>query len=1000
MSPDSPSSLGKGKEKGPERRFTESPTQSSDGEESSEGEESLDEEEGEEGEEGENNEDNEDEEEDEGSSSEEEDEDEPALKYSRITNSLPDLLKKDSASALAIANNTMALGTHAGIIHILTLDGTRIKSYKPHLASILDITIDPTGDFVGSASIDGQIHIRSLSLPESYTFDHKRPLRTLSLEPNFSKRSTRGVIYGGLSGSLILREKGWLGHKETILHSGEGPIWTVRWKGRLIAWANDLGVKIYDTHSQSRITYIDRPPSSPRADLYKCTLHWQDSSTLLIAWANYIKVARIRDRPRDPTNSTTAGLPPLLVEITACFELDAMVAGLVPHPLRFFQSYNCAHTPGALRKTKYDSDFTVTSYIHPPEPLGNLDEPTDDRTLQARKLAERPELRIVSRAGEELAADALSVSEFQKFGCNDYILVPAFPDDDEGGEGEDRRYVVLSPRDLVLVQPRDRRDHIVWLVERERYEEALEEVEEKEGEGDLTVRAIGQKYIAHLVKKGEYAQAARLTPKACGVDAHRWEDWIFLFADRKELQAIIPYVPTDNPQLDHVVYEMILAHFLSHDRQTLLKTIKEWPREIYDITAVIFAVRAELDKVAGSSRTLAGSGAGVGENVLLMECLAELYTANRQPGKALPYFLRLRRPNVFDLIKDNNLFTDVTDQVLLLVEFDHELMQKRKAEGGGKGGKSEAIQLLVDHLHSIPMTKVVAQLERRPYYLFLYLDELVQKDANLVAPYANVLVKLYAEFATPRLIDFLRVSSDYHLDFAYKVCKERDLVLETVFILGRMGNNKEALTVIIERLGDVHRAIEFAKEQNDDELWEDLLKYSETRPTFIRGLLENVGVEISPVRLIRRIKNGLEIPGLKEALIKILQDFHLQISLLEGCQAILNGDSSEFGRRLQKGQGSGFFLTGKTACPICTRPLQDNPQSLIFLYLCRHVVHAGCVTVTEGETLPPPPDPILRSVSGSGRGISGSIAYESMIRGRLRHGCPVCFKHSQGLVVR
>lgn len=79
---------------------------------------------------------------------------------------------------------------------------------------------------------------------------------------------------------------------------------------------------------------------------------------------------------------------------------------------------------------------------------------------------------------------------------------------------------------------------------------------------------------------------------------------------------------------------------------------------------------------------------------------------------------------------------------------------------------------------------------------------------------------------------------------------------------------------------------------------------------FIRGLLENVGVEISPIRLIRRIKNGLEIPGLKEALIKILQDFHLQISLLEGCQTIMNGDSSDLSRTLQKNQTSGFFLTG------------------------------------------------------------------------------------------
>lgn len=83
------------------------------------------------------------------------------------------------------------------------------------------------------------------------------------------------------------------------------------------------------------------------------------------------------------------------------------------------------------------------------------------------------------------------------------------------------------------------------------------------------------------------------------------------------------------------------------------------------------------------------------------------YVANRQPGKALTYFLRLRRPNVFDLIRENNLFTDVQDQALLLVEFDHELMEKRKQEGQ-PAQKSEAITLLVDHIHSIPVSAFFA----------------------------------------------------------------------------------------------------------------------------------------------------------------------------------------------------------------------------------------------------------------------------------------------------
>lgn len=94
-------------------------------------------------------------------------------------------------------------------------------------------------------------------------------------------------------------------------------------------------------------------------------------------------------------------------------------------------------------------------------------------------------------------------------------------------------------------------------------------------------------------------------------------------------------MPTETPRLDHLVYEMMLAHFLTHDRhvrllvdsniivadlpQALLQTVKEWPREIYDIAAVIVAVRSELDKTASSSSISSSPGSKD-----LMECLAEL----------------------------------------------------------------------------------------------------------------------------------------------------------------------------------------------------------------------------------------------------------------------------------------------------------------------------------------------------------------------------------------
>lgn len=41
---------------------------------------------------------------------------------------------------------------------------------------------------------------------------------------------------------------------------------------------------------------------------------------------------------------------------------------------------------------------------------------------------------------------------------------------------------------------------------------------------------------------------------------------------------------------------MVLAHFLRHDPEALLRTIKSWPHEIYDISAVILAVKDQLER--------------------------------------------------------------------------------------------------------------------------------------------------------------------------------------------------------------------------------------------------------------------------------------------------------------------------------------------------------------------------------------------------------------------
>ena len=42
-------------------------------------------------------------------------------------------------------------------------------------------------------------------------------------------------------------------------------------------------------------------------------------------------------------------------------------------------------------------------------------------------------------------------------------------------------------------------------------------------------------------------------------------------------------------------------------------------------------------------------------------------------------------------------------------------------------------------------------------------------------------------------------------------------------MLGRMGNAAQALRLIVEQLADIPQAIVFVQEQQDDELWQQLI---------------------------------------------------------------------------------------------------------------------------------------------------------------------------------
>lgn len=245
--------------------------------------------------------------------------------------SVTEILRERAATCLAVAGKFLVLGTDWGNVHVLdSISGHLCKTFQSHEGRVNDISIDKYGESVASCSDDGKVMIRSLYSDASQELQFDRPVKAVAIEPDYSKSTKKKFVIGGMAGELLLTEKGWFGRPtQKVLHAGEGPIQTIKWRGMFIAWANELGVKLFDTSTQQRISYIDRPKNSPRADLYRCRLSWKDDRTLFIGWADSIKVAVIKD------NAQTRGqagsqLPSRYCELIGMFQTDYFVCGLAP----------------------------------------------------------------------------------------------------------------------------------------------------------------------------------------------------------------------------------------------------------------------------------------------------------------------------------------------------------------------------------------------------------------------------------------------------------------------------------------------------------------------------------------------------------------------------------------------------------------------------------------------------------------------------------------------
>jgi len=345
---------------------------------------------------------------------------------------------------------------------------------------------------------------------------------------------------------------------------------------------------------------------------------------------------------------------------------------------------------------------------------------------------------------------------------------------------------------------------------------------------------------------------------------------------------------------------------------------------------------------------------------------------------------------------------------------------------------------------------VVNQLQEKklPLYLFFYVsslwkgdgidepnlenrDRLITNSKNLVDQIVDLAVHLFALYDRELLMDFLKSSTYYTFEKATTECEELDYIPELVYLYSKTGQTKRALYLIIDRLADVSQAISFAKEQDDTDLWEDLLDYSMDKPRFIRGLLEEVGTAIDPITLVRRIPEGLEIEGLREGLSRMIKEYEIQHSISSGVAKVLRGEVALAQNTLRSGQRKGVKFdvihkrddhvdistsdvptnTDGSApsipiepdikvripeaghCVGCHEPFSEHETETLVGFACGHVFHLSHLLSYNDNEMPSTPPDVELDENGEfamSHSIGAKVTHARLLRDKIRDGCPVC----------
>lgn len=337
---------------------------------------------------------------------------------------------------------------------------------------------------------------------------------------------------------------------------------------------------------------------------------------------------------------------------------------------------------------------------------------------------------------------------------------------------------IHSPYDCILATKRDLSDHLSWLLENDKNQQAWELIDNHPSviassperlleigpgipdktqtsnddfydDGASTVdsatrlinsavekekRRIGELWVQQLIKAGDWTLAGKTCGKVLGT-AQQWEEYVYIFVGANKFDEITNFVPTVQlqPPLKSEIYEVILGRYIARNRPRVRELLDKWPPDLFDIKSVTTVLENQL-KYRDVREDSVEDGIVGRDWRIVMESLGKLHVAGGRPREALKCYIKLQDADTaMALIKQYHLVDAVADDIPGLIMLR---VTKEQEKSGSievlREATSEAISLLVDEAqHGLVSPKtVVQQLEEKnkPLYLYFYISSLWKGD--------------------------------------------------------------------------------------------------------------------------------------------------------------------------------------------------------------------------------------------------------------------------------